>query len=179
MRHLTPTSCAPQHFLESTFKNLTGPANHIQYGRGPDKAHYFALFDPFHLFLSATEYFPSRTIIQPWWVSSSSSLSCTFSRWDNSRTPWAIKLIFCMVTSHDYLLWIRIREPISLMLNLHLSQSLFFGKKFHDGLTRPIFIRFCSNFVQRLLVSLWIETECLKWLRPFFNLPARPTKTDQ
>ena len=39
-------------------------------------------------FLSATEYIPSRTIIQPWWVwlsssSSSSSSSCEFSRWDN------------------------------------------------------------------------------------------------
>ena len=72
-------------------------------------------------FLSATEYIPSRTIIQPGfpeWVSaslslssSSLSLSCTFSRWDNSRTLWAIKLIFCMVNNHDNLLWIRIREP--------------------------------------------------------------------
>ena len=58
-------------------------------------------------FLSATEYIPSRTIIQPGWLSlsssSSSSLSslCTFSRWDNSRTLWAIKLIFCMVICHD------------------------------------------------------------------------------
>ena len=72
--------------------------------------------DQLLIFLSATEYIPSRTIIQPWWVSSSSSLlslsSSAFSRWDNSRTPWAIKLIFCMVTYHDYVLWIRIREPI-------------------------------------------------------------------
>ena len=31
-------------------------------------------------FLSATEYIPTRTIIQPGWVSSSLS---AFSRWDN------------------------------------------------------------------------------------------------
>ena len=39
-------------------------------------------------FLSATEYFPSRTIIQPGWVSllSSSLLLSAFSRWDNSGT---------------------------------------------------------------------------------------------
>jgi len=37
MRHLTPTSCAPQHFLESTFKNLPGPENQIQYSTGPDE----------------------------------------------------------------------------------------------------------------------------------------------
>ena len=91
------------------------------------------------MFLSATEYFPSRTIIQPGWVSSSSSslsLSLllsfrvrgrcrrrrrrcrrcrrfTFLQWDNLRTLWAIKLKFCMVTSHDIVLWLRIRELIS------------------------------------------------------------------
>ncbi len=36
----------------------------------------------------------------------------TFLRWDNLRTLWAIKLKFCMVTSHDIVLWIRIRELI-------------------------------------------------------------------
>ena len=39
--------------------------------------------------LSATEYIPTRTIIQAGWVSASlslSSLSSPFSRWDNSRT---------------------------------------------------------------------------------------------
>ena len=35
-----------------------------------------------------------------------------FSRWDNSRTTWVIKLIFCMVTNHDYVLRFRVREPI-------------------------------------------------------------------
>ena len=53
--------------------------------------------------------FPSQTLIQPWWVSSSLSLSMLlsskpFSQWDNSRTLWAIKLIFCKMTFHDYLL---------------------------------------------------------------------------
>ena len=136
------------------------------------------------LFLSATEYFPSRTIIQPWWVSSLSlsSLSLSswpFSQWDNSRTLWAIQLKFCMVTSHDYLLWIRIREPISPTQTGPTSQISIFGKKFHNGLTLPIFVRFGSNFVQRSLVSLSRDSECLKWLRPFFDLPARPTKIDQ
>ena len=56
------------------------------------------------------------------------------------------------------------------------TKSLFLAKNFHDGLTWPIFIRFSLNFVQRSLVSLWTDSECLKWLRPFFDLPARPTK---
>ena len=60
-----------------------------------------------YTFLSATEYLPTRTIIQPGWVSSSSSLSLSllssaFSQWNNSRTLWAIKLIFCMDTCQDY-----------------------------------------------------------------------------
>ena len=52
---------------------------------------YLAI-DYLFVFLSATEYFPSRTIIQPGWVSSSSSLSLlslsllTFLQWDNLRT---------------------------------------------------------------------------------------------
>ena len=104
--------------------------------------------------------------------------SSAFSRWDNSRTLWAIKLIFYMNTCHDYVLWIRIREPFSFMQTGPTSQISIFGKKFHDGLTWPIFIRFGSNLVQRSLVSLWTETECLKWLRPFFDLPAQPTKID-
>ena len=138
------------------------------------------------LFLSATEYLPTRTIIQPGWVSSSSSLSLSslslssaFSRWDNSRTLWAIKLIFCMDTCQDYVLWIRIREPISSMQTGPTSQISIFGKKFHDGLTRSNFIRFGWNLVQRSFVSLCWESEFLKWLHPFFDLPARPTKTDQ
>ena len=84
-----------------------------------------------------------------------------------------------MVTSHDYLLWIRIREPISPTQTGPTSQISIFGKKFHNGLTLPIFVRFGSNFVQRSLVSLSRDSECLKWLRPFFDLPARPTKIDQ
>jgi len=84
-----------------------------------------------------------------------------------------------MVNSHDYLLWIRIREPISLTQTGPTSQISIFGKKFHDGLTWPIFVRFGSNFVQRFLVSLFRDSECLKWLRPFFDQPARPTKIDQ
>ena len=134
--------------------------------------------------MSATEYFLSRTIIQPGWVSSlsSSSLSSSswpFSQWDNSRTLWAIKLKFCMVNSHDYLLWIRIREPISLTQTGPTSQISIFGKKFHDGLTLLIFVRFGSNFVQRSLVSLFRDSEFLKWLRPFFDQPARSTKPNQ
>ena len=84
-----------------------------------------------------------------------------------------------MVTSHDYLLWIRIREPISPTQTGPTSQISIFEKKFYNGLTLPIFVRFGSNFVQRSLVSLSRDSECLKWLRPFFDLPARPTKIDQ
>ena len=51
-------------------------------------------------------------------------------------------------------LWIRIREPISLTQTGPTSQISIFGKKFHDGLTWPIFVRFGSNFVQSALVSL-------------------------
>ena len=98
---------------------------------------------------------------------------------ENLRMLWAIKLIFCMVTCHDSLAWIWIWEPISLMQTGPTSQISIFGKKFHDGLTWSIFIRFGSNLVQRSLVSLWTKTECLKWLQLFFDLPARPTKTDQ
>ena len=84
-----------------------------------------------------------------------------------------------MVTSHDYLLWIRIRELISPMQTGPTSQISIFEKKFYNGLTLPFFVRFVSNFVQRSLVSLSRDSECLKWLRPFFDLPARPTKIDQ
>ena len=53
MRHLTPTSCAPQHFLESTFKNLPGPENQIQYSRGPDERTILYFLTLFSLFESA------------------------------------------------------------------------------------------------------------------------------
>ena len=95
-------------------------------------------------FLSAMEYIPTRTIIQPGCVSSSSlssSLSA-FSRWDNSRTLWAIELIFCMDTCHDHVLWIRIREPISLMHTGPTSQISIFLKKFQNGITWSNFVRF-------------------------------------
>jgi hypothetical protein len=50
MRHLTPESCAPQHFSESTFRNLSGPANQIQYGRGPDERTISHFLTPFICF---------------------------------------------------------------------------------------------------------------------------------
>ena len=59
------------------------------------------------------------------------------------------------------------------------SQISIFDNKFHDGLTWLIFIRYGLNLVQRSLVSFWTDSECLKWLRPCFDLPARRTKTDQ
>ena len=107
------------------------------------------------IFLSATEYFPSRTIIQAGWVSSLSLSSLwLFSRWDNLRTLWAIKLIFGMVTCNDYVLWIRIFKPILPMQTAQPAKSLFLVKKFHDGLTWPIFVRFGSNLVQRSFITL-------------------------
>ena len=52
-------------------------------------------------------------------------------------------------------------------------------EKFHGGLTWSVIVRFGSNFVQRSLVSLFTDSECFKWLQPFFDQPAQPTKTDQ
>ena len=79
------------------------------------------------------------------------------SQWDNSRTLWAIKLIFCMDTCHDHVLWIRIREPISPMQTGPTSQISIFEKKFQNGLTWPSFVRFGSNLLQRSLISLCSE----------------------
>ena len=103
-------------------------------------------------FLSATEYLPTRTIIQPGWVSSSLSLSLSslsaFSRWDNSRTLWAIELIFCMDACHDHVLWIRIWEPISPMQTGPTSQ-IFFWEKFLQWANFanfcPIWFKFCTE----------------------------------
>jgi len=129
---------------------------------------YFCLSEILY-FLSAKD-FPSRTLIREW-VSSSLSL-WPISQWDNSKTLWVMNLKFCMVTSHDYLLWIRTRELISPIQTGPTSQISIFGK--NDGLTPPIVVRFGSNFVQRSS-----DYKCLKFLRPFFNLPVRHTKTDQ
>ena len=109
-------------------------------------------------FLSATEYIPTRTIIQPGWVSSSlSSLlsSSAFSRWDNLRTLWAIKLIFCMDTCYDYVLWIRIREPISYMHTGPTSHISIFGKKIHNGITSSIFIRWELKRSRYPINAMW------------------------
>ena len=57
----------------------------------------------------------------------------------------------------------------------HLQQSNFHS----NGLTWPILIRLSLNSVQRSLITFQTAIECLKWLRPFFDLPARPTKIDQ
>ena len=58
------------------------------------------------------------------------------------------------------------------------SQISIFGKKFHDGLTWPIFIRFGLNFVQKSLVSLWTDSECLKCLKCIFR-PTSPTNQNR
>ena len=105
---------------------------------------------------------------------------CRRSHFHNGITPERFdlyKLIFCMVSSHDYLLWIRIREPTSPTHTGPTSKISIFGNKFHDGLTWPIFVLFGSNLVQRSFVSLYRDSNFLKWLQPFFDQPARPTKT--
>ena len=53
------------------------------------------------------------------------------------------------------------------------AKSLFLEKKFLNGLTWPIFVRFGLNFVQRSLINLFRDSECLSRLRPFFDQPAR------
>ena len=119
------------------------------------------------MFLCSIEFF-GADYNSRWWVLLA-SLSLSLSAFLSFRRG--------LQFSPDFVWWLVMTSESEFTHADQLNQPI--SQKCKNGLIWPIFIRLSSNLVQRSLITFQTAIECLKWLRPFFDLPARPTKIDQ